>query len=129
MFYVTVGILSCLLISIDTGLPLRTTLREDIYVIPYYGVQVIDSTVAFFIFILMATIINFPGKKFKVLLNPLLMNIGGLSLSMYIFQFFIYINRYVFGSRRIAQIFTRCTGGCIRLLSFYLGLFICCIYQ
>ena len=35
------------LISVDTGLPLRTTLREDIHVIPYYGIQVIDSTVAF----------------------------------------------------------------------------------
>ncbi len=83
------------LISIDTGLPLRTTLREDIYVIPYYGIQVIDSTVAFFIFILMATIINFP-EKFKILLNPLLMNIGGLSLSMYIFQFlFILIGMFL----------------------------------
>lgn len=74
------------LISGETGLPLRTTLREDIYVIPHYGIQVIDTTVAFFIFILFACIINFP-YKFKPLLNPILMQTGALSLSMYIFQF------------------------------------------
>ncbi|HRB68292.1 MAG TPA: acyltransferase [Chitinophagales bacterium] len=85
------------LISVDTGLPLRTTLREDIQVIPYYGIQVIDSTVAFFIFILFACIINFP-EKFKLLLNPILVNIGGLSLSMYIFQFlFILIGMFIVG--------------------------------
>ncbi|HQV77649.1 MAG TPA: acyltransferase [Chitinophagales bacterium] len=85
------------LISVDTGLPLRTTLREDIHVIPYYGIQVIDSTVAFFIFILFACIINFP-EKFKLLLNPILVNIGGLSLSMYIFQFlFILIGMFIVG--------------------------------
>lgn len=83
------------LVSADTGLPLRTTLREDIYVIPYYGVQVIDSTVAFFIFILFACIINFP-YKFKPLLNPVLMQTGALSLSMYIFQFlFILIGMFL----------------------------------
>lgn len=85
------------LISVDTGLPLRTTLREDIHVIPYFGIQVIDSTVAFFIFILFACIINFP-EKFKLLLNPILVNIGGLSLSMYIFQFlFILIGMFIVG--------------------------------
>ena len=83
------------LISINTGLPLRTTLREDIYVIPYYGMQVIDSTVAFFIFILFACIINFP-QKFKLLLHPVLMRTGALSLSMYIFQFlFILIGMFL----------------------------------
>ncbi|MEZ5053885.1 MAG: acyltransferase [Chitinophagales bacterium] len=83
------------LISVDTGLPLRTTLREDIHVIPYLGIQVIDSTVAFFIFILFACILNFP-QKFKVLLNPLLVQIGGLSLSMYIFQFlFILVGMFL----------------------------------
>lgn len=88
------------LIHVDTGLPLRTTLREDIYVIPHLGMQVIDSTVAFFIFILFACIINFP-QKFKPLLNPVLMKIGGLSLTMYIFQFlFILIGLLIAGVLR-----------------------------
>ncbi|HMX59973.1 MAG TPA: acyltransferase [Chitinophagales bacterium] len=83
------------LISIDTGELLRTTIREDIYVIPFYGIQVIDSTVAFFIFILFACIINFP-EKFKLLLHPVLMRTGALSLSMYIFQFlFILIGMFL----------------------------------
>lgn len=81
-------------------MPLRTTLREDIYVIPHLGMQVIDSTVAFFIFILFACIINFP-QKFKPLLNPVLMKIGGLSLTMYIFQFlFILIGLLIAGVLR-----------------------------
>ena len=88
------------LISIDTGLPLRTTLREDMYVVPHLGMQVIDSTVAFFIFILFACILNFP-QKFKILLNPVLMKIGGLSLTMYIFQFlFIIIGLVIAGVLR-----------------------------
>ncbi len=78
------------IISIENGIALTNALREDIYVIPHYGIQVIDSTVAFFIFILFACILNFP-EKFKLLLHPLLIKVGGLSLTMYIFQFIFII--------------------------------------
>lgn len=74
------------IISIEEHIPFHVALREDIYVAPKLGMQVVDSSIAFFIFILFACIINFP-EKFKALLNPVLMKIGGLSLSMYIFQF------------------------------------------
>ena len=87
-------------ISIEDHIPLHVALREDIYVAPHLGMQVIDSTIAFFIFILFACILNFP-QKFKILLNPVLMKIGGLSLTMYIFQFiFILIGLVIAGVLR-----------------------------
>ncbi|MFN8296160.1 MAG: acyltransferase [Chitinophagales bacterium] len=82
-------------LSNELDLPLRTTLREDIHIAPMYGMATLDSSIAFCIFILFACIINFP-EKFKFISNSLMVKIGGLSLTMYIFQFlFIIIGMFV----------------------------------